>query len=309
MGDLKVSPPLVSISCMTFNHASFINTCLDNLLGQKTNFPFEIMIHDDASTDGTREIIEDYVSRYPNIIFPLYQKENQYSKGVRGLSSQYNYPRCRGKYIAVCEGDDYWTDPLQLQKQVDFLEAHVDYVLTFHDFNVVDNEGKIIDGNPLNAQQKRDASQKDLICGDLLTMTLTLCFRNVIKEFPPEKNKVTNGDTFLISLLGEFGKGKWLGDVIKPAMYRSHTGGVWSNLSNDEKVPRQFNTYYWIYQYYNRIGKKEYALEWKMKMLYIVMTMKGGKIGTRENADQQKNEVQRKSGWKKKLLRMLLRMI
>ena len=311
MVDLKdtTNKPLVSISCMTYNHAPYIRKCLDNFLAQQTNFPFEIIIHDDASTDGTTGIIEEYVSKYPDLIFPLIQKENLYSKGIRGLSTRYNYPRCRGKYIAVCEGDDYWTDPLQLQKQVDFLEAHEDYVLTFHDFNVVDIEGKVINANPLESSQKRDASQKDLICGDLLTMTLTLCFRNVIKEIPPEKNKVTNGDTFLLSLLGEFGKGKWLGDVIKPAMYRSHPGGVWSNLSNDEKVPRQFNTYYWIYRYYDRIGKKDFALEWKMKMIYIVMTMKGGKIGKRENADQPKNTVQKKSGWKKKLLRMFLRMI
>ena len=282
MGDLKVSPPLVSISCMTYNHASFIKTCLDNLLGQKTNFPFEIMIHDDASTDGTREIIEDYVSRYPNIIFPLYQKENQYSKGVRGLSSQYNYPRCRGKYIAICEGDDYWNDPLQLQKQVDFLEAHDDYVLTFHDFNVVDNDGKVINANPLEPSQKRDASQKDLICGDLLTMTLTLCFRNVIKEFPPEKNKVTNGDTFLLSLLGQYGKGKWLGDIIGKASYRSHSGGIWSMASKKDKIPAQLNTYYWLYRYYRRLGKLRYALNWYIKIVYLKMTHKTGKIGSGE---------------------------
>src|SRR5262245_28919719 len=138
MGDLEVTKPLVSISCMTYNHAAFIRTCLDHLLVQKTNFPFEIMIHDDASTDGTREIIEEYVSKYPEIIFPFYQKENQYSKGVRGLSSRYNYPRCRGKYVAICEGDDYWTDPYKLQKQVDFLESHEDYVMAYHDFRALD---------------------------------------------------------------------------------------------------------------------------------------------------------------------------
>src|SRR6188768_3562273 len=96
------SRPLASISCMTFNHAPFIRQCLEQLLAQQTNFPFEIVIHDDASTDGTKEIIEEYAARYPDIIFPLYQKENQYSKGVRGITSRYNYPRCRGRYIAIC---------------------------------------------------------------------------------------------------------------------------------------------------------------------------------------------------------------
>src|SRR5688572_19782896 len=114
--------PLVSVSCMTYNHAPYIRQCLDPTLNQQTKFAFEIVIHDDASTDGTKEIIEEYAARYPGIIVPLFQKENQYSKGIRGLPSRFNYPRCRGRYIAICEGDDYWTDPLQLQKQVDFLE-------------------------------------------------------------------------------------------------------------------------------------------------------------------------------------------
>ena len=107
---------------MTYNHAPFIRQCLDSLLMQKTNFPFEILIHDDASTDGTKEIVEEYALKFPNIIFPFFQKENQYSKGLRGLPSRYNYPRCRGRYIAICEGDDYWTDPTKLARQVEQLD-------------------------------------------------------------------------------------------------------------------------------------------------------------------------------------------
>ncbi|MDQ3016638.1 MAG: glycosyltransferase [Bacteroidota bacterium] len=263
--------PLVSVSCMTYNHAPFIRQCLDPILGQQTNFPFEIVIHDDASTDGTKEIIEEYVARHPGIIFPIFQQENQYSKGIRGIPSRYNYPRCRGKYIAVCEGDDYWTDPLQLQKQVDFLEMHDDYVMTYHDMDVVDQNGIILQQDPIHPRHKRDASQEDLILGRRVPMTLTLCFRNVIKEFPPEKNKVTNGDTFLVSLLGQYGKGKWLGDEIGNAMYRSHSGGVWSMVSSNDKLPVRVNTFYWLYSYYNRIGKKAYALKWYGKILYTVM--------------------------------------
>ncbi|HZV68629.1 MAG TPA: glycosyltransferase [Saprospiraceae bacterium] len=270
------STPLASISCMTFNHAPFIRQCLDHLLSQKTNFPFEIVIHDDASTDGTKEIVEEYVLRYPDIIFPYYQNENQYSKGLRGLPSMYNYPRCRGRYIAICEGDDYWPDPLKLQRQVDFLESHQDYVLTFHDFSVVDEKDQIIDASPLPHRYQRDASSEDLIMGRLLTMTVTLCFRNVITAFPPEKYKVTNGDTFLISMLGYYGKGKWMGDKIEKAMYRSHSGGVWSMISNDDKLPVRVNTFYWLYKYYNRIGKKAYALKWYAKILYTVMMFEPG---------------------------------
>lgn len=120
--------PLVSISCITFNHASYIRQCLDGFLMQKTNFEFEVLIHDDASSDGTEQIIREYEAEYPDIIKPLYEKENQWVKGRRG-SKIFNYPRAKGKYIALCEGDDYWTDPLKLQKQVDFLEVNLDYGL------------------------------------------------------------------------------------------------------------------------------------------------------------------------------------
>jgi len=274
--------PLASISCMTYNHVSFVRQCLESLLMQKTNFPFEILIHDDASTDGTKEIVEEYVSRYPDLIFPIFQKENQYSKGVRGIMSRFNYPRCRGRYIAICEGDDYWTDPLKLQKHVDFLEAHDEYILTYHDFRIVDDQGNIIDENPLPAAHKKDASRKDLILGNRLTMTLTLCFRNVIKDFPLEKYKVTNGDTFLISMLGNYGKGKWMGDEIEKACYRSHSGGVWSMLGNKAKIPAQINTYYWLYRYYLRLGNIGYALSWYIKILYVKLTRKAGMLGAKK---------------------------
>lgn len=99
---------------------------------QKTNFPFEILIHDDASVDNTQNIIKNYELKHSDIIKPIYQKENQYSKGI-GVSRVYQFPRAKGKYIAMCEGDDYWIDPYKLQKQVDFLETHPEYVFSFHD--------------------------------------------------------------------------------------------------------------------------------------------------------------------------------
>ncbi len=124
--------PLVLISCTTYNHAPYIRKCLEVFLMQKTTFPIQVIIHDDCSTDGTKEIIEEYAAKYPDIIFPMFQTENQYSKGIRGLMARFNFPRCGGKYIALCEGDDYWTDSSKLEKQVDFLEANSDYVGCFH---------------------------------------------------------------------------------------------------------------------------------------------------------------------------------
>jgi glycosyltransferase involved in cell wall biosynthesis len=123
------SPIVVSIVSLAYNHAKYIRQCLDGFIMQKTNFAFEVLIHDDASTDGTADIIREYELKYPNIIKPIYQTENQYQKGV-AIGATYLYPRVQGKYIAECEGDDYWTDPLKLQRQVDFLETHSDYSMT-----------------------------------------------------------------------------------------------------------------------------------------------------------------------------------
>lgn len=121
---------LVSIICNTYNHEPYIRQCLEGFVMQKTDFAFEVLIHDDASTDKTAEIIREYEAQYPDIIKPIYQTENQYSKKT-GIMKTFQIPRVKGKYIALCEGDDYWIDPLKLQKQVDFMELHPDYGLCY----------------------------------------------------------------------------------------------------------------------------------------------------------------------------------
>ena len=125
---------IVSVVCATFNHEKYIERAIDGFLMQETSFPFEIIIHDDASTDNTAEIIRGYHADYPRIVRPIYQKENQYSKNV--LNPLINtVANSTGKYIAFCEGDDYWTDPLKLKKQVDFMEANPDLGLVHGDVN------------------------------------------------------------------------------------------------------------------------------------------------------------------------------
>lgn len=122
---------MVSVLCLAFNHEKYISDALEGFVTQKTNFAYEVLIHDDASTDGTRQIIEDYARRYPHIIKPILQTENQYSKGIR-ITNELLLPQARGKYLAFCEGDDFWTDPEKLQHQVDFLESHPEYVACVH---------------------------------------------------------------------------------------------------------------------------------------------------------------------------------
>lgn len=121
----------VSIICNTYNHENYIRRALDGFVMQKTNFAFEVLIHDDASTDKTAEIIKEYEAKYPEIIKPIYQTENQYSKGVK-ISVTYHIPRIKGRYVAFCEGDDYWIDPLKLQKQYDAMELHPEVDMCAH---------------------------------------------------------------------------------------------------------------------------------------------------------------------------------
>jgi glycosyltransferase involved in cell wall biosynthesis len=143
--------PLVSIVCITYNHNSYIRQCIDGFLMQKTTFRFEIVINDDASTDNTDIIIQEYVEKYPNLIIPIFQKENQYSQGINP-GFEFVFPKCRGKYIAICEGDDYWMDPLKLQKQIDFLEKNEEYGLVYCDADKLYDKTKIIEKNSFKSK-------------------------------------------------------------------------------------------------------------------------------------------------------------
>ena len=121
----------VSVLCAAYNHEEYLRQTLDSFVNQKTDFPFEVLVNDDASTDSTGDIIREYAARYPEIIRPFYQKENLYSRRIN-LYDVVFFPACRGEYIAVCEGDDYWNDPEKLQLQVDWLDAHPEYSACVH---------------------------------------------------------------------------------------------------------------------------------------------------------------------------------
>lgn len=128
-------PPLVSICCITYNHADYLPEALQGFQMQKIDFPVEILIHDDASTDGTQDLIRAFSAAHPGLVFPILRKENQYSKGITNVS-RFNFERVRGKYVAMCEGDDYWCDPEKLQRQVEYLECHPDCMMTMHSAQV-----------------------------------------------------------------------------------------------------------------------------------------------------------------------------
>ena len=139
--------PLVSIQCTVYNHEPYLRQCLDGFVMQQTNFPFEAIVHDDASTDGSAAIIREYAEKYPDIIKPIYETENQCSKHDGSLNRIMNeamHPA--SKYVALCEGDDYWTDPNKLQKQVDVLEKHPDCTIALCKVNTVSKSGELLPG-------------------------------------------------------------------------------------------------------------------------------------------------------------------
>ena len=155
---------LVSICCLTYNHEAYLRDTLEGFLMQRVNFPIEILVNDDASTDATRAILREYAEKYPELIRPFYQDVNLYSQG-KDLCLEVLYPAARGKYIALCEGDDYWTDPDKLQLQVDFLEAHPDYSACVHDTLVHYCGGEVPDYRLLHHGQDCDVRFEDVLFG------------------------------------------------------------------------------------------------------------------------------------------------
>ena len=255
------SLPLVSVCCITFNHVCFIKEAIESLLMQETDFPFEIILHDDASTDGTTEIVKDYAARYPAIIKPIIQAENQFSRGGL-INPRLVFPSAEGKYIALCEGDDYWTDKEKLQKQVSFLESNLDYVITYTDCQPFDEEGE---ANIDFGGARRDLQSIELKKATPI-FTLTACFRNVIKDIPQDVMAARFGDLVLWSLLGQYGKGKYLSDV-SPSMYRIHDGGVFSKKSTSNKYEMDVITKAALLAYWQRVGDEELCGFYKKEVL------------------------------------------
>lgn len=232
---------LVSICCITYNHEKFIKYALEGFLMQKTNFQVEFLINDDCSTDATSEILKEYEQKYPGFFNITFQSENQFSKGLKPFS-QLLFPKVKGKYIALCEGDDYWTDPYKLQKQVNFLEQNTDYSMCFHPCKIVDENN-----NELILDTFIHLTEKDFTGVEILEKwsvpTASTMFRS---EFV---SHITNraiskgyyyGDTPMFLTLLDYGKSHCLNDIM--SAYRIHKGGI-SKDSSPEKFIKWFNDY------------------------------------------------------------------
>lgn len=131
MDDISSTEPVVSVACITYNQEDYIAQCLDSLLAQETSFPFEVLVNDDCSRDGTTDIVLSYQQRYPGKVRAVTHEENQYSQGIMPIEN-FLVPLARGRYLAMCEGDDYWTDPTKLQRQYDAMQADPTLVACVH---------------------------------------------------------------------------------------------------------------------------------------------------------------------------------
>lgn len=230
--------PTVSIACLVYNHEPFLRDCFEGFVMQQTTFPIEILVHDDASTDHSADIIREYTAKYPDLFKPIYQTENQYSKGVDVFSI--NVKRAQGKYIAMCEGDDYWTDPLKLQKQVDFLEEHEEYSVCCHRYKIYDvNYDKygpdyVVHLFELMPNGFSFSYKDNLQCW--ITKTMTIVYRKVaMQEWQLKCPKYKyNCDVHLNYHLLKNGQGYCMPNFM--AVYRIHKGGVFSSLDNEQKM-------------------------------------------------------------------------
>lgn len=225
-------PVVVSICCITYNHGRFITECIEGFLDQECDFRVEIIIHDDASTDGTAQIVKEYADRHPTIIRAILQDSNQYSKAVNPYYA-YVFPAARGKYIAICDGDDYWSDPAKLARQANVLDENPEVVITYGPVKAWTASGET---NSYRGGAKRDLSSQELKDPRPIN-TLTACFRNIFQGSDPPMflRNSPIGDLTVWGILGYHGTGRYLADM-PPANYRIHDGGILSMVTRNKQL-------------------------------------------------------------------------
>lgn len=229
--------PMVTVLTTAYNHAPYIAQTIEGFLMQKTNFPIEMIIHDDASTDGTTDIIRDYVKRYPDKIKAIFQKENQYSKGINVYD--FMTPYIRGKYLAECEGDDYWCDENKLQIQVNWMENHSEYSACVHNTKKIDLKNNTetiwfpIDGD-------KDLVFEQILKGGNSCFHVSSVLWRADIQFPEEMSEIKSfGDYVLAVCLGIQGKIRYFDTVM--SVYRYFTPGSWSmrqSVSSEQRIQR-----------------------------------------------------------------------
>lgn len=232
-----LDPPLVSICCITYNHKPYIRDAIEGFLMQETDFPFEIIIHDDASTDGNQGIIQEYVHEYPGIVKPVFQAKNQYSH-KKAISPSFVWPLARGEYIALCEGDDYWITPFKLKIQIEKMKK-INCSISFHKSIMISSD-KLIKSTvvPSKISSKRVFSPEDSFYGfSSRSPTSSIVFRrNVLKWLYHSCHVISKcmiEDVF-VRILGSL-EGGTLFINKTMSVYRKAVPGSWSNMAKNTK--------------------------------------------------------------------------
>ena len=240
--------PTVSVFMMAYNHALFISEALEGVLMQKTNFDFDIVIGEDCSTDNTRQIILDYQKKYPGKFKLLLHEKN-----IGAMANQMAvFKACSGKYIAMCEGDDYWTDPYKLQKQVDFLEANEEYSICSHRYS------KLINGS-IEVENEFDTNYNfnlNNYFSKWVTQPLTVVFRHSAMDydFINKLNPYIFDMTLFYSIIKK-GNGVCLPDNM--GVYRIHEGGIYSNRNNLKHAELYYNAFKHIFSFESSVLIKD----------------------------------------------------
>lgn len=232
---------MVTIRCITYNHELYIRQCLDGFIMQKTNFRFVAIVHDDASTDGNADVIREYAQKYPDIIRPILQTENQHSKGFKEAKEMLINLCLQSKYVAYCEGDDYWTDPLKLQKQLNFMESHPDYSACFHQsmIHCEENNNEDVLGGDIKDQ---DYSGLELYHIEHRPQTASFFFKSEVLRSAIYKKSLNAdlvfGDVPLFLSCAHEGKVRGMSDVM--SVYRKHQQGMTNTFTNGSKLLLRF---------------------------------------------------------------------
>jgi len=262
--------PKVSVPIITYNQVKFIRQAIESVLMQVTDFDFEILVGDDFSSDGTRDIIQEYADKYPGKVIPVLHEKNLGRNGL--FNTLETYRLAKGKYIASMDGDDYWTSPEKLQKQYDFLESHPDFAICYNNALIIYEDGS--PSHPLNSPNQPSVSTIDDLIGTdevWFMATSSVMFRNVIKTYPAWFMESVSGDIPRYVLLAKHGKIGYLQDIM--AVYRKNSAGTSFTDKYDDAnfINNRIGMYEGINQElefrYDEVLKKNIARYYKMLLV------------------------------------------
>jgi glycosyltransferase involved in cell wall biosynthesis len=232
-----VPEPVVSVHLLTYNHADYIREAIESVLMQEVDFPMEIVLGDDDSSDGTREICIEYAKKHPELIrLQLHHRKNNielHGRPTHVFQYWYNMLTIHGKYIAILSGDDYWTNPNKLQKQISFLEEHHEYSFTHHNAVVVDNQNRVKQEKYFSSPYSQSMSGDDLVQAPLVVASSAV-FDNVFDCIPASFTSTFHEDRLVTSTLGTCGKGRYYDEV--QSAYRKDISGLYNGTDKKSQL-------------------------------------------------------------------------